>query len=252
MNSRSFRGCHLWLPGLSQTLWGDWEDSWPRLGYFTFRKWTVGKKRTRIRREWWIFHLFCGVCLYGILKEEVLVDQTGGILRFWPVSLSKVFQSAAWASTWESRKHIWMSSQIGDWFGEDMSPVVVHNLCRSSLMTTKKQRSYLEHQTVSIIPDLFIEMALQFCSSRFLTYSNFHETSFLTSLASANSWELASETWKLTTSPWGVPHQHHRGILLWTPWSLRIWVWALQADKPLPKNRFGADDMMWPGAEKHR
>ena len=67
----------------------------------------------------------------------------------------------------------------------------------------------------------------------------FHETSFLTNLASANSWEpgsFASETWKLTTS--------NRGILPWTPWSLRIWAWALQADQQLPKNRFGA---MLPG-----
>lgn len=165
MNSRSFR-----YPLVVARPFTDFVG---RLGRLLAKTWIFylskvngWKKRTRIRREWWIFHLFCGVCLYGILKEDVLVDQTGGILRFGPVSFSKVLQSAAWASTWESRKHIWMPSKIGDWFGEDMSPVVVHNLCRSSLMTTKKQRSYLQHQTVSIIPDLFIEMALQFCSSR--------------------------------------------------------------------------------------
>lgn len=56
---------HLWLTGLSQTLWGDWEDSWPRLGDFTFRKWTVRqKKRTIIRREWWIFHVLWSLPLW--------------------------------------------------------------------------------------------------------------------------------------------------------------------------------------------
>ena len=220
MNSRSFRGCHLWLPGLSQTLWGDWEDSWPRLGYFTFRKWTVGKKRTRIRREWWIFHLFCGVCLYGILKEEVLVDQTGGILRFGPVSFSKVLITKCsmsinmgiqetYLDAIKNRRLVWRR-----YIPSSSTQSVSFKSNDDKKATKLPTASDCVNHTRSIYWNGFAVLQFQ----DFWLTVIFHETAFLTNLASANSWELASETWKLTTRPLGCttptqPEASFNGLL---------------------------------------